>query len=366
MIQTTLFPDTFKHKYSSSDLSEFNSDSNQEAVFSGCDFSNDDIADMFEQIADLLTAQGDDYYRIRAYREGARSVRQREESVVDLYASEGLAGLQKLPHIGDRLSACIQELATTGELTLLERLLIDVSPEDLFTTVPGIGQLLARRIYRELGILTLEGLEQAAYDGSLAQLEGFGIGRVKIVRAALETMLGRASRQRVRRWHQDVQTQVAAAQVSPDALLSAPSNALLDAPSNAPSNAQQTEPEITPATYTYPSIELLLEVDEHYRYLAKAGQLRMVTPRRFNPEGKRWLPVMRLKKEGWSFNVLYSNTARAHELGKTNDWVVIYYEPIAQADELGRGRSGQCTIVTETRGTLRGQRVIRGMEAAAA
>jgi hypothetical protein len=52
--------------------------------------------------------------------------------------------------------------------------------------------------------------------------------------------------------------------------------------------------------------------------------------------------------------VLFSNTARAHELGKTHDWVVIYY----QKD----GPEAQCTVVTETRGPLKGKRVIRGRE----
>ena len=106
----------------------------------------------------------------------------------------------------------------------------------------------------------------------------------------------------------------------------------------------------------------MLEIDEQYRYLAGAGQLRMVTPRRFNPEAQRWLPVMQMDKDGWTFNALYSNTARAHELGKTHDWVVIYYQPAYERS----GRRGQCTIVTETRGSKRGQRVIRGMAAAAA
>ena len=315
MIQTTLFPDTFKPQ----SLAKEAFDSAEEETFLGAALSNDDVANIFEQVADLLAAQGDDYYRIRAYREGARTVRECETSVIELYEAEGLEGLQTLPHIGDRLSQSIQELATTGELPLLERLLIDVSPEDLFTTLPGVGQLLARRIYRSLGITTLEALEQAAYDGTLEQLEGFGAGRVKIVRAALETTLGRASRQRARRWQQTA----------------------------APSPAQ-------------PSTELLLDIDQQYRYLAKAGQLRMVTPKRFNPESKRWLPVMRMKKNGWLFNALYSNTARAHDLGKTHDWVVIYYEAE------GRAYSGQCTVVTETRGDRSGQRVVRGMGAAAA
>jgi hypothetical protein len=298
MIQTTLFPDTFKQSFP---------------------FSNDDIASIFEQVADLLAAQEDDFYRIRAYREGAQSIRSLAQPVVEIYQAEGTAGLEKLPHIGKRLASAIEELATTGELALLERLLVDVSPEDLFTTVPGIGQVLARRIYRKLGIDTLEALEQAAHDGTLATLPGFGRGRIQLVQNALQAMLDRSSRQRVkvRRWQQ----------------------------------AQPPQPQIAD-----PPIELLLEVDSQYRYLAGAGQLKMVTPRRFNPENKRWLPVMQLEKEGWTFNVLYSNTARSHELNKTHDWVVVYYER--------EGKQGQCTIVTETRGVEKGDRVVRGREAA--
>lgn len=302
MIQTTLFPNTFKQIFP---------------------FSNDDIADMFEQVASLLEAQDEDFYRIRAYRRGAAAVRSQDRSVIDIYEQEGTPGLEKLPHIGRRLALSVEELAKTGELALLEKLLIDVSPEDLFTTVPGIGQVLARRIYRKLGINTLEALEQAAHDGTLDALPGFGRGRIQLVQAALGTMLNKSSQQRlkVRRW-------------------------------------QQEKPKLkNPTPPDRPSVELLLEIDEQYRYLAQAGQLRMVTPKRFNPEGKRWLPVMKLKKGGWAFDVLYSNTARSHELNKTHDWVVIYYER--------EGDRGQCTVVTETRGDRKGNRVVRGGELAA-
>lgn len=346
MIQTTLFPDTFTSK-------------TKPAVL----FSNDDIAYVFEQVADLLEAQGDDYYRIRAYREGGESIRQLERSAIEIYDAEGTAGLELLPHIGQRLALSIQELATTGELRLLERLLIEVSPEDLFTTVPGIGQLLARRIYRALGIHTLEALEQAAYDDTLGHIEGFGKGRVQLVRDALGTMLGRSSQRRVRarQWQQEPTAQISIAQTS----IAQTSIAQTSIATTSVTTTFITHPSTQPLE-AQPSVELLLQVDEQYRYLAGAGQLRLVTPRRFNPEGQRWLPVMRLDKEGWSFNALYSNTARAHELSKTHDWVVIYYEPADQPADQRPGRQGQCTIVTETRGSLRGQRVIRGMAAAAA
>lgn len=149
MIQTTLFPDTFRQSVS---------------------FSNDDVADIFEQVADLLAAQDDDFYRIRAYRRGAEAVRchglsegkSQTQLVTDIFEQEGTVGLEKLPHIGRKLALSIEEIAQTGELALLERLLIDVSPEDLFTTVPGIGQVLARRIYRKLGIDSLESVRASS------------------------------------------------------------------------------------------------------------------------------------------------------------------------------------------------------------
>ena len=77
-------------------------------------------------------------------------------------------------------------------------------------------------------------------------------------------------------------------------------------------------------------------------------------PRRFNPGGALWLSVFHTRRAKWHFTALYSNTARAHELGKTRDWVVIYYQ--------SEGRAGQCTVVTAGFGPLRDRRVVRGRE----
>jgi putative hydrolase len=63
---------------------------------------------------------------------------------------------------------------------------------------------------------------------------------------------------------------------------------------------------------------------------------------------------MHTEQEGWSFTALYSNTARAHELGTAKDWVVLYFETL--------GLEGQCTVVTEKFGPLKGKRVVRGRE----
>jgi hypothetical protein len=104
-----------------------------------------------------------------------------------------------------------------------------------------------------------------------------------------------------------------------------------------------------------PPIEDVLAVDETYRERAKAGTLRTIAPRRFNPGGEAWLPVMSLRHKGRKYRVMYSNTAAAHEAKKSRDWVVVYFEQ--------DGATGQHTVVTETRGPLAGKRVVRGREA---
>ena len=101
---------------------------------------------------------------------------------------------------------------------------------------------------------------------------------------------------------------------------------------------------------------LLLAIDATYRRQAATGELPRIAPRRFNPEGKAWLPILHAEREGWHFTALYSNTARAHDLGRTDDWVVIYFYDDDH-------REGQCTVVTETHGPMKGERVVRGREA---
>jgi hypothetical protein len=103
-----------------------------------------------------------------------------------------------------------------------------------------------------------------------------------------------------------------------------------------------------------PSVELILGIDAEYRKKAAADQLKKIAPKKFNLEGRAWLPIMSTEREGWRFTVLFSNTQRAHDLGKTNDWVVVYYDD-------GSGER-KCTVVTEFKGELSGKRVIRGRE----
>ena len=104
----------------------------------------------------------------------------------------------------------------------------------------------------------------------------------------------------------------------------------------------------------FPGVGLILELDAEYRGKASADQLKKIAPKKLNPEGKAWLPVMSSIREGWKFTILFSNTQRAHDLGKTTDWVVVYYDN-------GSGEQ-KCTVVTEHQGSQTGKRVIRGRE----
>jgi putative hydrolase len=103
-----------------------------------------------------------------------------------------------------------------------------------------------------------------------------------------------------------------------------------------------------------PSVAELLDVDAEYRQKVKAGALPRIAPRRFNPTSEAWLPVLHTERGSRHYTALYSNTARAHELGTTHNWVVIYRDD--------RGGDGQWTVVTSQYGELRHKRIVRGRE----
>ncbi len=271
---------------------------------------NEEIAGALERVAELLRLQDANPFRVRSYERAAQTLRSLERPAAALYSEGGEAALRQLEHVGERLAGSIRELLESGRLSLLERLESEAHPGAVFTRVPGIGAELARRIHDELGIQTLEELELAAHDG---RVEGFGGKRLRGVRDALAGMLGRASRRRAAR--------------------------RADGGDAAPAE---------------PPVALLLDIDATYRRRAAAGKLRRIAPRRFNPDGERWLPVMSLERDGWSFQAMYSNTARAHELERTHDWVVIYFK----RDHVEH----QCTVVTARTGPLAGRRVVRGRE----
>jgi hypothetical protein len=265
------------------------------------------VADRLREAADLLEQQNANPFRVRAYRSAADTIAGLDEDIEQLAEQGGTEALVALPQVGKGIAAAIVEILHTGRWTQVDRLRGVLDAEHLFQTVPGIGPELAQRIHDSLHVDTLEALEMAAHDGRLESVPGVGARRAASIRAALGSMLSR------RRVH----------------------------------HAPQADG---------PSVEQLLAVDAEYRRKAEAGELPTIAPKRFNPEGTAWLPILHSMRDGWHFTALYSNTARAHELGRTRDWVVVYFYD-------DHHREGQHTVVTETRGALIGRRVVRGLEA---
>ncbi|HVS04149.1 MAG TPA: helix-hairpin-helix domain-containing protein [Thermoanaerobaculia bacterium] len=264
------------------------------------------VAARLRQAAELLEQQGANPFRVNAYRRGAETLERLPIGLAELVSREGQEGLLRLPGIGPGLAAAVREMLHTGRWSLLQRLRGAADPEALFRTLPGVGPELARRLHDHLDVESLEALEVAAHRGHLEEVPGVGPRRAAAIRLALGSMLGQ----------------------------------------------RRLEP---PVDEAQPWIDLLLAVDGEYRDRALADALPTITPHRFNPQGAAWLPVLHVTRGGWSFTALYSNTAQAHRLGKTRDWVVLYfYDPAHQ--------EGQATVVTETRGPLAGRRVVRGRE----
>jgi len=267
---------------------------------------NGEVARCLEEVAILLEQQQATPFKVRAYRNAAVTVRALPVSVATLYQDGGLDALERIPGVGPAIGRAIRDIVLTGRLPLLLRLRGETDPALLFAGLPGVGRRLAERLHQELGADTLEDLELAAHDGRLAALPGFGSRRVAAIINGLERRLGRIR--------------------------------------------GGGEPALPP-----PSVAELLEVDQAYREAAAADRLPRIAPRRFNRGRRPWLPVLHQHRGPRHYTALFSNTALAHRLGRTHDWVVIYSD--------GAREEHQATVVTARGGPLAGRRVVRGREA---
>lgn len=269
---------------------------------------NHAIAALLREIATLYEAQGASSLRFGHYRRAAALLEGLEEDIELIAARSGPEGLDELPGIGLGLAAVIDEIARTGHAAVLDKLRGDSDPEPLLRTVPGVGPELARRIHEELHISSLEDFQCAAHDGRLAGLAGLGERRRASLAANLAQILESRRRER-------------------------------------PTRPAAEEPPVS----------VFMEVDRLYREGAANGTLPTITPRQQNPRRLAWLPVLHVDEGDTHLTAMFSNTERAHQLGRTRDWVVIYFSDSSHHQH-------QRTVVTETRGPLAGQRVVRGRE----
>jgi DNA polymerase (family X) len=283
--------------------------------------ANITCADRLSEAATLLEAQGANPFRVSAYRRAADTLRETPGDIGEIIEREGAEGLEELPGIGRGIAGALVEMWRTGRWAQLDRLRGNADPVQLLTLLPGLGHRLAERIHDELHVDTLEALEVAAYDGRLENVAGVGPRRAASIRASLQAMLSRG-----RPRHAGTVT------------------------------GPRGRPAATAHAADEPPVADLLAVDRLYREKAARGELPTIAPKRFNPSGEAWLPVLHLTRDGWHYTALHSNTALAHQLDRTRDWVVLFFYDDHHVE-------GQHTIVTETHGPLAGRRVVRGREA---
>jgi hypothetical protein len=265
---------------------------------------NQQVASRLEEVAQILEEQGANRFRVGAYRRAAETLRDLARPVREILEQGGLEALEELPHVGESLARSIRDLVLTGRLPMLQRMRGEADPVALLLTIPGIGRKSAERLHHDLGLESLEDLEAAAHDGRLAALRAFGPKRLAGVRESLAQRLSRVR-----------------------------------GPRRGP-----TEP---------PPVSELLDVDREYRARDAAGRLPRIAPRRCNPTGEAWLPVLHTERGGRHYTALFSNTPRAHRLETTNDWVVLHLDAHPE---------GQWTVITAHHGLLAGRRIVRGRE----
>ncbi len=146
---------------------------------------NPDIARLFDEVADLLEIQGANPFRVRAYRNAARIVRDYPEPLAEVVRS-GKHDLTEISGIGDDLAEKITAIVTTGELPLRKELAAQLPPGLLdLLRIPGLGPKRVKELHDKLHVTSAADLAEAVEAGKVEELKGFGPKMVEKIRAGL-------------------------------------------------------------------------------------------------------------------------------------------------------------------------------------
>jgi DNA polymerase (family 10) len=145
------------------------------------------LAQMFEKIGDALDFQGENTFKIAAYRKAARVLEDLPEDVEEIYKKKGVEGLIGIPGIGERIAKKIAEFLETGRMRKYDEVMGQV-PQELISLldVQGLGPRTLRLAYEKLGVKNLDDLKRVLDDGSLAALPGMGEKKVENIKKGLE------------------------------------------------------------------------------------------------------------------------------------------------------------------------------------
>jgi DNA polymerase (family 10) len=147
--------------------------------------TNAQIADAFDLIADILDFQGANPFRVRAYRNSARTIRDYTDSLASVVASDK-SKLTDIDGIGDDLAKKIVEMVQTGDVSMLKELREQVPQSVLaLLRIPGVGPKKAAALHKQLGIVSLDQLRAACEEHKVRDLKGFGEKTEQIILAGI-------------------------------------------------------------------------------------------------------------------------------------------------------------------------------------
>src|SRR5579859_3119974 len=157
--------------------------------------TNREVADIFDNVADLLQLKGEIIHRVLAYRRASESIRELPRDVATVAAENKL---ETIPNIGSTLAEKITELLTTGKLDFFEKLKAEI-PIGVVQVlhINGVGPKRAMQFYKELGLTTIPEVEAAARAGKLQNLSGMGAKSEQKIIEAIEALARRTDRVRI-------------------------------------------------------------------------------------------------------------------------------------------------------------------------
>jgi len=154
---------------------------------------NNEIADIFDKLADLLEIEDANPFRVRAYRNAAHTVRGYTKRMSDLLQQD--EDLSKISNIGKDLAGKIKTIVETGKLPLLEKV-ESRTPATLsdMMKIQGLGPKRVKTLYKNLKIQSLDDLKRAAHSNKIRELEGFGKKTEQMIKQRLEDFTGEEAR----------------------------------------------------------------------------------------------------------------------------------------------------------------------------
>ncbi|MCM8821746.1 MAG: DNA polymerase/3'-5' exonuclease PolX [Candidatus Omnitrophica bacterium] len=156
---------------------------------------NNEIADLFDEIADVLEFTGDSVFKINAYRKAARRIREASEDIEQLYQA---GQLSKIPGIGKGIAEHIEEYLKTGRISKYKNLISEIPPTFVeMMKIPNLGPKTLKLIYDNFKIQTIDDLKSALEKEEILALPGMGEKKVENIKKGIKLYLSKKTNRRI-------------------------------------------------------------------------------------------------------------------------------------------------------------------------